>query len=727
MTRPPSSRHRSFRVHGLDCADEVAVLKRALGPLVGGEDHVSFDLLQGEMRLDDVTVSDDEVVRVVARTGMRAEVQGDPASDHEPTTWWEGYRRTVTTVASGVFTLAGFITHVVLVGEVTAALGGGGVDDGVPPVARALYGLGLVSGVWLVLPRAWYAVRTLRPDMNLLMTVAVVGAVAIDEWFEAATVACLFAVSLALESWSIGQARRAVAALLELEPTTVRLVEPDGHREIPAAEAPVGSRFLVKPGERVALDGEVRTGASRVDESPVTGESLPVTKTPGTTVFAGSINGEGGLEVISTKRATDTVLSSIVRLVRQAQSRRSPSEQWVSTFARVYTPTVFALAFLVWLGPPLLLGEEWDDWGYRALVLLVIGCPCALVISTPVSIVASLAAAARQGVLIKGGIFAELPAQLEAVAFDKTGTLTSGRPVVADVVANDGHTPDEMLSTAAALEAHSTHPLARAIVAHARARAIRPAHVRDFQLLPGKGGIGWLDGRRYWIGSLRYLEERGQATAMVRETLQTLSGAGRTVVAIGADDHVCGFIALSDPVRPVARSVVGRLRREGLQRIVMLTGDNTATAQAIGRETGVDEIRAELLPADKVAAVESLLARHRVVAMVGDGVNDAPAMARATLGIAMGAAGSDAAIETADIALMADDLAKLPWLIQHSRRTLRVIRVNIAFALGVKAAFVAFTLAGFASLWAAITADMGASLLVVFNGLRLLRAGRTGV
>ena len=433
-----------------------------------------------------------------------------------------------------------------------------------PLAARVLYGLGIASGVWLVLPRAWHAARTLRPDMNLLMTVAVVGAIAIGEWFEAATVAFLFALSLTLESWSVGQARRAVARLLDLAPTMVRLVEAGGHhREIPATAAVVGARFLVKPGERVALDGEVRAGSSLVDESPITGESLPVTKTPGAAVFAGSINGEGALEVVSTKPVSATVLSGIIRLVGQAQRRRSPSEQWVSSFARVYTPTVFALAILVWLVPPLLLGEPWSSWGYRALVLLVIGCPCALVISTPVSIVASLAAAARQGVLIKGGVFAEVPARLQAIAFDKTGTLTTGRPVVTDVVAHDGHTEDELLSTAAALESHSPHPLALAIVAQARARGLRPPPVHDFQLLPGKGGIGRVHGRRYWVGSRRYLEERGEVVSTVRATLDTLSGRGRTVVVVGTDDHVCGCIALADPVRPAARAVVGRLRQAG--------------------------------------------------------------------------------------------------------------------------------------------------------------------
>ena len=560
--------------------------------------------------------------------------------------------------------------------------------------------------------------------MNLLMTIAVTGAVVIGEWFEAATVAFLFALSLALESWSVGRARRAVEALLELAPSTVRLVEPDSTREVPADRAQVGSLFLVRPGERIALDGEVRKGESLVDEAPITGESLPVTKVPGASVFAGSINGDGALEVAATKPAGQTVLANIIRLVREARSRRAPSEQWVSAFARIYTPAVLGLAVIVWLVPPLLFGGSWGNWVYRALVLLVIGCPCALVISTPVSIVASLTAAARQGVLIKGGVFVEAPARLSAIAFDKTGTLTEGRPAVVEVVPLNEHTEQQLLAIAAGMESRSNHPLARAIVANAAERGIRPLPVQDFHAIQGKGATGRLDGRRYWLGSHRYLEERRQETPQIHAAFTALSEGGRTVVAIGNDEHVCGFIALADPIRPMARHVLDELRDLGIEEVVMLTGDNTGTAETIGGLAGVDQIRAELLPEDKVAAVETLLARHGATAMVGDGVNDAPAMARATVGVAMGAAGSDAAIETADIALMADDLSKLPWLVRHSRRTLRVIRQNIAFSLTVKAAFVALTLWGVASLWAAIAADMGASLLVIFNGLRLLKVQR---
>jgi Cd2+/Zn2+-exporting ATPase len=359
-------------------------------------------------------------------------------------------------------------------------------------------------------------------------------------------------------------------------------------------------------------------------------------------------------------------------------------------------------------------------WLYRALVLLVIACPCALVISTPVSIVAALTAAARRGVLIKGGVYVEVPGRLRAVALDKTGTLTEGRPSVAEVVPLSGHDERELLERAAALESHSDHPLARAVVAYARRRGVTPVAAEGLRTLQGKGATARFQGQEYWLGSHRYLEERGQETPEIHQRLEALSGAGKTVVVVGNDRHVCGFIALADAVRPRVKEVLRELRDAGVGRLVMLTGDNEGTARAVAAEAGVDEVRAELLPADKVAAVEELAARFGEVAMVGDGVNDAPAMARAGLGVAMGAAGSDAAIESADVALLSDDLGKLPWLVRHSRRTLAVVRQNIGFSLAVKATFAALTFAGYASLWAAIAADAGASLLVIFNGLRLL-------
>ncbi|HXU34145.1 MAG TPA: heavy metal translocating P-type ATPase [Thermoanaerobaculia bacterium] len=723
-----STESHQFKIRGMDCAEEVAILKREIGPLVGGEAHLSFDLLKAKMTvLSAPGVNPREVVKAVERTGMGAQVWEDDAERLEPESFWLRRGRTVLTVASGAFALFGFAVHAALAGGISRALGseGMGIAAGVPLASRVLYSLAILFGVWSVLPKAWNALRRFRPDMNLLMTIAVLGAVAIGEWFEGATVAFLFSLSLALESWSIGRARRAVEALMDLTPQTARIRKPDGHElEIPAEQVEIGALLLVKPGERIPLDGRVVGGASEVNQAPITGESVPVPKEIGAEVFAGTINGDGALEVEATKRAGDSTLAHIIRLVDEAQSRRAPSEQWVEKFARIYTPVVLGLALAVLLLPPLVFGGAWESWIYRALVLLVIACPCALVISTPVSIVAALASAAKNGVLVKGGLFLEIPSRLKAVALDKTGTLTWGRPEVIEIVPLAGHDERELLERVGSLEARSEHPLARAILAFAKHRgvAVRPAD--DFRILQGKGAAGSFGGKEYWLGSHRYLEERGQETPEIHQRLEEMSQAGQTAVVVGTADHVCGLIAVADEVRPESRSSVQALRDAGIQAVVMLTGDNRGTAEAIGRKTGIDDVRPEMLPAEKVAAIDQLIARYGSVAMIGDGVNDAPAMARATMSVAMGAAGSDAAIEVADVALMSDDLAKLPWLIRHSRRTLGVIRQNIVFSLAIKAVFVLLTLAGHASLWAAIAADMGASLLVIGNGLRLL--GRRG-
>jgi Cd2+/Zn2+-exporting ATPase len=710
-----------FRIHGMDCAEEVTVLKRELGPLVGGEEKLGFDVLSGKMTIAaDATATADEVGAAVARTGMRADPWKDDKVVPAGEGFWERNRRTVLTAASGVFLLAGVAVYAGQSGFRAAFFEEAAV--GPPVVVVVLYALGILAGVWVVLPKAWLAARRLRPDMNLLMTIAVAGAVGIGQWLEAATVAFLFALSLALEAWSVGRARRAVAALMDLTPPTARLLHPDGREEVmPADRVLVGAKFRVRPGDRVPLDGLVVEGAGGVDQSPITGESVPVQKEPGAEVYAGTINGDELLTVESTRPASDTTLARITRMVGEAQSRRAPAERWVETFARYYTPAVMSVALLVLLVPPLFLGGAWPDWFYRSLVLLVIACPCALVISTPVSIVAALAAAAKNGVLVKGGVYVEAPARLRAVAMDKTGTLTQGKPSVVEVVPMHEHTEAELLERAAALEAHSTHPLAQAIVAYAKERGISAPPAEDYRILPGKGASGRVLGTEYWVGSHRYLEERGQETLDVHDRLEAMARAGRTVVVVGNARHVCGFIALADRVRPEAKQAVADLRAAGVEHVVMLTGDNRGTAEAIAQETGVDEVYAELLPADKVARVEELVATHGSVAMAGDGVNDAPAMGRATVGIAMGAIGTDAAIETADIALMSDDLSRLPWLVRHSRRTLNVIRQNITFALGVKAVFVVLTFVGYSSMWGAIAADTGASLLVVFNGLRLLR------
>lgn len=719
-----------YRIHGMDCADEIAALKREVGPLVG-EDKLTFDLLNGRMSIDMVPEAalEASIEKAVVRAGLRAEPWTEGATS-EAAQAEDRRRRTQSwlTAASGVFAALGFAVHAWLGGGIVAAFEAGEHAVGSTPLPSIiLYTLAVLCAVRYVAPKAWLAARRLRPDMNLLMVVAVVGAIGIGAWFEAAAVSFFFALALALEAWSLGRARRAVAALMELAPPTARVKLDDGsERDVPAAEVRVGSHIIIRPGEKVALDGRVATGESEVNQAPITGESVPVYKSEGDEVFAGTINGEGALDVVTTKAANDTTLAQIIRMVGSAQSRRAPSEQWVEKFARVYTPVVMVLAIAIFLVPPLLLGGGWEVWFYRALVLLVIACPCALVISTPVTIVAALAGAAKQGVLVKGGVHLETPARLKAIAMDKTGTLTEGRPQVVDVLAFGNRSEDDLLRLASALETRSEHPIARAILVKAVKNGIAAQPAEAVQAITGRGMTGRVAGREVWLGSRRYLEERAVGSPAILERADALSGAGRTIVAVGDDQEVWGLIAVADAVRAEAKDIVTALHRAGVEKVVMLTGDNRATATAIAKQTGIDEVRAELLPGDKVTAVEDLVRRYGSVAMVGDGVNDAPAMGRANLGIAMGAMGSDAAIETADVALMSDDLSKLPWLVRHSRATLAVIRQNVAFSIAVKLLFTVLTVIGLASLWGAIAADVGASLLVVLNGLRLLNRDQGG-
>ncbi len=722
----PADGDRGFTVFGLDCAEEVAVLKQTIGPLVGDADELGFDVLNGRMFVPatKTEVTDQDICAAVAKTGMKAERWRGQRSDERGD---DRHRRVQVwlTSLSGIAALAGLMIHLWLSGSWSAAIellaGHAGQPTPIPEIVAYLAAIAL--GGRFVVVKAWHAARNLRPDINLLMVIAVTGAIVIGEWFEAATVTFLFALSLTLEGWSIGRARRAIASLLDLTPPTIRLysaINPD--QEIAAADAPVGTFFVVRPGERIALDGDIVSGATSVNQAPITGESMPVPKEAGEEVFAGTINGEGVLVVESTKRANDTTLARIIRMVEQAHSRRARAEQWVEKFARIYTPAVMFLALAIFLIPPLLMGGLWEDWFYRALVLLVIACPCALVISTPVSIVSALASAARNGLLIKGGSYIEQPASLKAIAFDKTGTLTRGEPSVVQVVSLNGHDESELLQRAAALEQQSTHPLAKAIMEYASTRDIAPLDADDVQAMPGKGVEGRIGKKSFWLGSHRFFLERGLAANEISPQAEALEQQGCTVVLVGNDDHVCGLIAVADAVRPEAKAALAALRAAAVGHLIMLTGDNEATAKAIAQEVGIDEVFAELLPEDKVKAVERLVETYGTVAMVGDGINDAPAMARASFGIAMGTIGSDAAIETADIALMSDDLRRLPWLIDHSRRTVGIIQQNIIFSLGIKVLFVLLTFAGWATLWGAIAADVGASLLVVANALRLLGA-----
>ena len=717
-----------FKIRGLDCAEEVAILKRELGPLAGGAENLDFDVLSGKMSVstNNGAPSADEVCLAVGKTGMAAQRWEDHlAAMHagEQAPFWEQHGRKILCWASGLMIAGGTLVHAQAHGWLDA-LGDYGEGHAYPLLSIYLYSMAIVSGAWFVMPKAVLAARRLRPDMNLLMVTAIIGAVILGEWFEAAAVAFLFSVALLLETWSVGRARKAIGALVNLSPTQARTrCSCSGEfEEKPVETIAIGATVQVRPGEKIPLDGVVTQGMTAVNQAPITGESVPASKEAGDDVYAGSINLEGTIEFEVTHESNDTTLARIIHMVEAAQARRAPSEQWVERFARIYTPAMMVLALAVGLVPPLLLGGAWSDWFYQALVVLVVACPCALVISTPVSIVAGLTSAAKAGVLIKGGLYLEAPASIKAIAFDKTGTITHGQPQIQAIVPLNGHSDNDLLDRAAALESHSDHPLARAILRAAGERGVRPEPVEQFQSVHGKGAEGIYEGRAFWIGSHRLLHEKGIETPECHDKAEELEDAGHSVVAIGNDQHVCGLISVADSVREESPKVVAALRSEGIAHIEMLTGDNEGTAAAVAEATSMDAYQAELLPHEKVDAVSAMVKQHGRVAMVGDGINDAPAMATSSLGIVMGAIGSDAAIEAADIALMSDDLAHLPWLIRHSRRTLRIIKQNVFFALGLKLIFIVLAMFGLATLWLAIATDMGASLLVIFNGLRLLKA-----
>ena len=723
-TQVSASDGRSFHVSGLDCAEEVSILNRVVGPKVGGAEYLAFDVINARMTVLDggTNPSSKQIIDLVASTGMTAKPWDAEDASADQAAHLKKQKQF--TMLSGGFWAAGFIYHLVETG-IGGAIGifAGHGESAMPMAEVALFAGAILFGVWLVAPKAWSSARRISPDMNLLMVVAVAGAIGLGEFFEAATVAFFFSLSLYLESWSVGRARNAVSALLDLAPATARVINEDGSEtDIPAAAVAVGTKFIVRGGDRIPLDGEVVDGAGAVDQAPITGESALVPKEAGDDVYAGTINGEGTLTVRATMAASDTVLSKIIRMVGDAHSRRAEVEQWVTKFARIYTPVVMVFAIFIALIPPLVAGGDWGFWFYNALVLLVIACPCALVISTPVSIVASLAASARNGVLIKGGAYVEAPGRTTALAMDKTGTITMGEPEVAAIYPLGGTTEAELMARAVALEARSSHPLARAILGRAERDGIKIVAAEDTRTVPGRGLEGQMGGQSIWLGSDRFAEEKGLGGNIPADLRNQIEGAGSTLVAIGDANGVNGVLELRDRIRPDAKGIVARLHAQGVKKIVMLTGDNAATARAVAAEVGIDEVRAELLPEDKVTAIEELVAQYTTVAMIGDGVNDAPAMARAHYGIAMGAVGSDAAIETADIALMTDDIGKLPWLIGHSRRTMSIIKQNIGLSLATKAVFVVATAFGMASMWGAIAADVGVSLLVVANALRLIGA-----
>jgi Cd2+/Zn2+-exporting ATPase len=567
--------------------------------------------------------------------------------------------------------------------------------------------------------KGWTALANRQLNINALMSIAVTGAFLLGQWPEAAMVMFLFAVAERIEAASLDRARNAIRGLMAMTPDRATVLQADGNwQALDAAAVPLAARVRVRPGERVPLDGRIETGQSALDQSPITGESVPVDKGPGDAVFAGTINQSSELEYTVTAVATDSTLARIIRAVESAQGARAPTQRFVDRFAEVYTPAIFALALLVAVIPPLAFGGVWFDWIYKAMVLLVIACPCALVISTPVSIVSGLAAAARHGILVKGGVYLEQGRLLRWLALDKTGTITHGKPALTDTQILAG---DEamVLGLAHALAQRSDHPVSQA-VARGLAASVANLVVSAFSALPGRGVTGQIDGETFHLGNHRLIEDLGVCSPAVEARLQALEQQGKTTVLLAGGNGVLALFAVADTVKDSSREAIAELHRLGV-KTVMLSGDNPTTARHIADAVGMDDARGDQLPEDKAAVIATLSVHGVVVGMVGDGINDAPALARADIGFAMGAAGSDTAIETADVALMDDDLRKIPLFVSISQATATVLKQNIAVALGIKAVFLGLTLAGHGTMWMAVFADMGASLIVVFNGLRLLR------
>jgi len=707
---------KTYKVAGLSCMDCAAQIQESVSCLEGVE-RCQVDYATGALKVWTNVPDFDAapVAHIVADTGHNLMVGREAAETGGPVLAFLRFlfsnRDTTLTVVAGMLVLLGL----------SFSLAGLSLLWKIAAFALAIVVGG--SSVARHAVREFFVARTL--GINVLTVIAVLGAVFIGEWGEAAVVVVLFSLGEALEGFAADRARGTLESLLDLVPPTALRMLPDGSTEtVPVEQIAVGDRVLIRPGDRVSVDGVVRAGQSAVDQAAVTGESMPADKAPGDEVFAGTVNTFAALEVAVTRLTQDNTLSRMIALVQESQSRQAPVQRFVERFARVYTPTVTGMAFLVAAVPPFFLGQPfWGEsgWLMRALQLLVIACPCALVISTPVSVVSALTNAASHGVLVKGGRVLETLGRVTVFAFDKTGTLTAGRPVTTDVVAvcdlpASGHNG---LQVAASVEAHASHPLAQALVAEAQAQRLAVLPAQDVRILSGRGVTGMVDGERVTVASHPYFDAKvSHAEAVCREA-DRLSQEGKTVMLVCHGDQVCAVFAVSDVPRPESKALLAEMRTLGDIHTVMLTGDSSAVAEMIARQVGIDEVRAGLLPEQKVAAIRAFAEQGKVVAMVGDGVNDAPALAEAHVGVAMGGAASAHAMETADVVLMGDDLHQLPFLVRLSQRTRQVVRANIILALGMKALVFAVALLGVATLWLAIVADVGASLLVILNGMRL--------
>lgn len=694
----------------MDCPEEIKLIKSKLHSTQGIQ-QLTFNLIRQEMTITHENLDIVKIQNTLQSLGMDSHVKST-ASELKQSKGNQG-------VTKKDWIIIGLSGLLALSGEIIALKTQ--TEYSIPVILLSVTSM-LVGGRQTFL-KGLRAMRHFNLNMNFLMSIAIIGAVAIGEWPEAAMITFLFALAELIEVYSLDRARHAIHNLMEIAPDTACVKEAQGWRVKPVMEITLDDIIWVRPGERIPLDGVITKGQSTINQAPITGESMPVDKTLDDVVFAGTINEVGSFEFKVTSQPGDTLLAKIIRAVQQAQSERAPAQRFVDQFAKYYTPIMVLLAILVAIIPPLLLNAAFQPWFYKALVLLVIACPCALVISTPVTIVSALAAAAKHGILIKGGTYLERGHLLKAIAFDKTGTLTQGKPVVTDLIPST-LTARETLQLAASLDAHSEHPVAKAVVTFWNKSATENdlLPVDQFEAIPGRGVTGIINGQRYYLGNHRLAEEKRICSDETENQLKQLEEMGKTTIVLGTEKKVICILAVADTPRENSKEVIMLLHRLGLKSI-MITGDNPITAQAIAKHLGIDDVRANLLPEDKLKVIDELQTKYGTVGMIGDGINDAPALAKASIGFAMGHGGTDIALETADIALMDDNLDKLPYFIKLSKRTWWKLVENISLSIGIKVIFFILALLGWATLWMAVFADMGASLIVVLNGLAILKFG----
>ncbi len=695
-----------FKVKGMDCSDEVSAIQRAFNfdGIFGVEANIMTETVTITHQS---TVTQDRLRQAIEKAGVKV-VKSDEVSFYEI-----NLARIILVSASGLILGIGLILDWFNL-----------TSSNVPNI---LYLVSIVLAGIIIFPKAWRALLKKSLDMNVLMTVAVAGAIIIKEFSEAASVVFLFALAELLEAMSVARARRAIKDILSVSSKEATIVEGTKLRDVPIESLKLGDIVLVRPGENIPIDGTVLEGRSNVNQASLTGESKPVSKDIGESVWAGTLNESGVLKIKTEKEYKDSKIAKVISLVEEAQNEKAPSQRFVDKFASIYTPSILILAFLVAIVPPLLFQANWEDWFYKALVFLVIGCPCALVISTPVSVVSGLTSLARRGVLVKGGVHLESLGKLQAIALDKTGTVTEGTPRVSEVKSFSKLSEEEILRITASLESMSTHPLAKAVLHYTSSKKIEYPHPSDYQIVPGKGAEGLIDGHWYFVGNHVMAHEFGICTPEIEAYLDTVESKAMSVIVLGHRPHegcageILAVFAVGDKIRENIHLSIDRFHKAGIKLVAMLSGDNQKTVTAVATQVGIDYAKGALLPDQKVEEIKGLVEKYHFVGMVGDGVNDAPALAHASVGIAMGVAGSDTAIETADVALMKDDILELPKAILHGKKVLNVIRFNIAFAIAIKIVFFILAILGLTSLWLAVASDMGASLLVTFNALRLLK------